>query len=88
MTHSEAVALAATAAELDGPALLGAHVYLHIAGAVPRAELVRVLATHLEVGAASVSASIDRLVGNHLLQMTDSTVSLPAGGDDRETEER
>ncbi len=68
-------------------ALAGAVVYLQVAGAVPRSELVRVLASHLEISHDSVNAALGRLIVGGTLQSTGSTVALPTGTAARDTEE-
>lgn len=85
MTTSELAA--ALEDELDVHVLTAAQIYLEVAGAVPRTELIRVLAPHLEVSPWATAASIDRLIADCSLQMAENTVSLPTGGDDRETKE-
>lgn len=88
MTHGESVTMTEILSDLDGRTLAGARVYLDMAGGgVPRAELVRVLASYLEVDHEVAGASIDRLVAGGWLQTAASTVSLPAGGDARDTKE-
>jgi hypothetical protein len=88
MTHCEMAAMAAaeTMGSLDDLVLLSAHVYLGMSGAVPRPELVRVLASHLEVGAGEVSSAIDRLAIAGLLLLPGDAVSL-AAGEARESQE-
>jgi hypothetical protein len=87
MTHGEAVATAEFLAELEGPALLGAHVYLGITGPIPRAKLIRVLADHLEIQPALADAAIGQLITHGQLLIIENTVSLPAGSDTRENQE-
>lgn len=73
---------------LDTQVLAGAQVYLHVAGPVPISELVRVLAQHLETGSLGlVNQSVRRLAVAGKLHHQSTVVSLPAGGDARDTEE-
>lgn len=79
----------ATIDELDVAVADGAGVYLHVAGPAQLAELVRVLAQHLDTSYLSlVHASILRLVQRGWLVQNANMVSLPAGGDTRDTEEQ
>lgn len=91
MMHSEAIALVTAFAGgqegLDASTLAGARIYLDLAGAVPRSELVRVLAQHLEVQPEVVVAAIGRLIADGALQTAGTTVALPAGTAARDTEE-
>jgi hypothetical protein len=67
--------------------LAGAQTYLR-AGPAPLSELVRVLASHLECDPLPVRTMLLALSASSPLRIHGSQVSLPAGGDQRESEER
>ncbi len=87
MTHSEAVVMAEAQRDRYAETLQAARVYLRVTGAVPRSELARVLASHLEVGQPTAAALVIRLIADGELQMTENVVALPAGSVARDTEE-
>lgn len=83
--HSEKLAMR----ELDQAVRDGARTYLSF-GPAPIREVVRVLAQHLEVRNLDVvQASVMSLVADGALNYSArAEVSLPAGGDERDTKEQ
>jgi hypothetical protein len=76
-----------TTEHLDEQVFEGAGIYLGVSGPVPLSELTRVLAQHLNTSyLALVSESVRRLAATGRLAYQATIVSLPAGGDVRDTE--
>jgi len=67
--------------------LAGAQVYLR-SGPAPLSELVRVLASHLECDPLPVRSMLLALTAGSPLRLQGHQVSLPAGSDQRESEEQ
>lgn len=87
MEQHDSTAMTNTMADLECEAHTAAYVYLR-QGSAPRRELVRVLAAHLQVSLQTTDAVLQQLVDNGRVTQTGSeTMSLPAGGDTRDTKE-
>lgn len=72
-------------AELHAAVLDAARIYLR-SGPAPRRELIRVVAQHLEVPGPQAQTHLSQHARDGALAAAGDLMSLPAGGDTRDTE--